>query len=352
MHTGGMNVDVTGLKDLAQVLNLSTGTVSRALNGRGNIAQKTRDIVAQTAAELNYIPKRRTAGKSDSLQRIGVCIGNPCLSAAGTLDPSFVGLHYMVEMERAASAVKVAVQVGFIDAMSDGHRLDQLPVFQSGDIQGTILVYPFPESFVKQLAVRGPVVSIEHTYPTASIDTVGPAQSRDAMAAVQYLYDLGHRSIAYVCDEDARGHKLTMGLRHAGYVSGLMHCGLVYEPDNVANVYSPIVAKANLSDWVVGRMQAGVTAIITSISRHGYILWEQLQARGIGVPNELSIVAIGGVHRAKGLPQLTTWRCSYDAIAATAIDALRARRSGRRKTDLYQEVASVFVQGQSCGAPR
>jgi len=337
------------LKEIAKALNISTGTVSRALSGRGEIATSTREQVREYAARLNYTTPRGRAKRDSAFRRISVSVGNRCVSADGTLDPSFVGFHYVVALERAASAAQLGVLVGFMDAEAD--ISERLPLFQSDETQGVILVYPYPETFVRSLSRRLPVVSIEHTYPSVATDTIGPAHATDAMAAVQYLYELGHRRIAYVGDEDARGHRLTTGLRHCGYLSGLIRCGLPYQPNDVINVLPPYVKKPDLAAWVKVRRKDGVTAVITAIDRHGYLLWEQLPEHGIRVPEDMSIVGIGGIHRSAGKPQLTTWRCDYDTIAKIAIEALKARHEGRRSIDLYQEISSVFVKGSSSGPP-
>jgi LacI family transcriptional regulator len=340
------------LKEIAQLLNLSPGTVSRALSGRGDIAQQTRTQVAELAATMEYFPRRHGKNKpqGDRLTRVGVCVGNPCAAPDGTPDPSYVGLNFLIGLERVASIDKVGLMAGFIDAAAPGQRFDHLPVLQKGETQGIILVYPFPEPIVRQISEQVPVVSIEHVYPSASLDTVGPAHSVDAMSAVEHLHRLGHRRIAFVSDDEATGHRLTLGLRHAGYVSGLARCGLVYRPEDVINVFAPVVDKPHLAGRIAERVRDGVTAVITSIDRHGYLLWDQLPAIGVRVPEDVSLVGIGGIYRSRGLPQLTTWRCNYESIASAAFDALKSRRAGTRTINLYQEIASVFVQGESSAA--
>jgi LacI family transcriptional regulator len=340
------------LREIAQTLNLSDGTVSRALSGRGDIAQVTRERVMKLAEECNYSPRRKLPQQNSApITRIAVCIGNLCLGADGALDSSYVGLHILAQIERTTSSAGVSVMVGFVDAMAAGQRVDQLPILQRGESKGIILVYPFPEPVVKQLAARAPVVSIEHVYPCASLDVVGPTHSVDVMSAVEHLYKLGHRRIGYVSDDEACGHKLTLGLRHAGYVSGLARCNLPYRPEDVFNVFSVQVEKPQLAAAVAERVNDGVTAVISSIDRHGYLLWEQLPRMGVRVPEDVSLVGIGGIHRAEGLSQLTTWRCDYAGIASVAFDSLKLRRAARRSGGSYQEISSVFVEGESCSAP-
>jgi LacI family transcriptional regulator len=46
------------IRDVAKKLNLSITTVSRALDGYDDVAEKTRHLVIETAKEMNYVPNR------------------------------------------------------------------------------------------------------------------------------------------------------------------------------------------------------------------------------------------------------------------------------------------------------
>ncbi len=49
---------MTGIRRLAQHLNVSIGTVSRALNGKPDVSEETRKRVMEAAAELGYVPNQ------------------------------------------------------------------------------------------------------------------------------------------------------------------------------------------------------------------------------------------------------------------------------------------------------
>ena len=49
---------MTGIRRLAQHLDISIGTVSRALNGRPDVNEETRKRVLEVAAELGYVPNQ------------------------------------------------------------------------------------------------------------------------------------------------------------------------------------------------------------------------------------------------------------------------------------------------------
>ncbi|MGC4032402.1 MAG: LacI family DNA-binding transcriptional regulator [Tepidisphaeraceae bacterium] len=335
------------LKDIATALNLSSGTVSRVLNGRGDLAQETREKVFGLAAELNYLPRRKNMSPKPGVTRLALCIGNPCSATDGQLDPSYVGFHFLSAIQTAAAKAGIGVMVSFVDAADPDAEIESLPMFRREEAQGIILAYPFPERVVERLARIAPVVSLEHVYPGVSLDVVGPTHALDAMAAVDHLVRLGHREIAYIGDEGAQGHKLTQGLRHAGYVSGLERCGIPYRQSRVLNVHDKSVSKQDLPGAVGRWVRDGVTAVVCSIDRHAYLLWDTLPATGIRVPQDVSLVGIGGIHRVAGQPQLTTWRCDYAGLADAAIEALQSRFRQSGNADLYREIRSTFVPGHT-----
>ena len=65
------------LKDVAKASGLTVGTVSRVLNNRGYISDKTREKVYQVMKELNYQPNEtaRALSKQKS-NTIGVILPN------------------------------------------------------------------------------------------------------------------------------------------------------------------------------------------------------------------------------------------------------------------------------------
>jgi LacI family transcriptional regulator len=60
------------IADIARQLNLSTATIDRALNNRGNVAEKTRERILQAAREMGYSPNRSAKHLSKQTQ---CCIG-------------------------------------------------------------------------------------------------------------------------------------------------------------------------------------------------------------------------------------------------------------------------------------
>ncbi|RYG94488.1 MAG: LacI family transcriptional regulator, partial [Alphaproteobacteria bacterium] len=53
-----MRTSMRGIARLAKELGISTGTVSRALNGRADVSDATRELVLSTAKRLGYAPNQ------------------------------------------------------------------------------------------------------------------------------------------------------------------------------------------------------------------------------------------------------------------------------------------------------
>ncbi|MCR5084394.1 MAG: substrate-binding domain-containing protein [Succinivibrionaceae bacterium] len=97
------------LKDLARVCGVSVGTVSRALNGKNEVSEKTSDRIRQLAQELGYVPNR--AGRALSAQRN--------LNSVGILLPS-INSPFFDDIKRGIMAARAEfMDLGLDVAMSE-----------------------------------------------------------------------------------------------------------------------------------------------------------------------------------------------------------------------------------------
>src|SRR5256885_9438700 len=66
----------SGIHLIAQMANVSIGTVDRALHGRGGIKESTRQRILQVARQIGYTPNlaARALSVAKASARVGVCI--------------------------------------------------------------------------------------------------------------------------------------------------------------------------------------------------------------------------------------------------------------------------------------
>ena len=350
----------TTLRAIATALNVSTGTVSRSLREYPGVHPDMRKRVREMARSMGYVVRRDPAAGAHTgttRTKIGVVVGDLVVLHEGAVDTSYVAYHFMAGLSRAATELDATISVAFLNAGTIDESADpQREIGFLRDVDGVVLIYPLPEPFVARLVKLTNVVSLEHAYPTLSVDVVGPAQALDVMRAVERLQRLGHRRIGYTADDAARGNRLPQALRYAGYLSALRRAGLEYHADDVMSIPGlpgPPVPREQLAERVAARVKDGMTAVVTSTDRQAYLLMKELAAHKVSVPKQLSIIGIGGVTPIQGMHQLTMYRTPYETLGVAAISRLQHRKGNPGDTSpVLKEYPGTFIEGTSIAAPR
>jgi DNA-binding LacI/PurR family transcriptional regulator len=222
---------LSSIRDLARHLNISIGTVSRALNGRADVNPETRKRVLAAAAKLNYSPNlsgrnlRRGATHTVAFmlqphpgdQQYGEPFFSPFLIglqaklAERGLDLVVVmGAPGDYQQERLRRVVEARWADAIVLAQTRRHdeRIDYL----------AHVGFPF--------ATLGRSLSGGSSYPSRDLDFV-----RAGCDAVERLVARGHRRIAAIRPPAALnfGH-----LFLSGYKRGLRKHGIEFDPDLVA----------------------------------------------------------------------------------------------------------------------
>lgn len=222
---------MSSIRDLARHLNISIGTVSRALNGRADVNAETRERVLAAATELNYSPNlsgrnlRRGATHTVAFmlqphpgdQQYGepffipFLIGLQAKLAERGLDLVVVmGAPGDYQQERLRRVVEARWADAVVLAQTRRHdeRIDYL----------TRVGFPF--------ATLGRSLSGGSSYPSLDLDFV-----RSGCDAVERLVSRGHRRIAAIRPP------ATLNFGHlflSGYKRGLRKHRIEFDPDLVA----------------------------------------------------------------------------------------------------------------------
>ena len=217
------------IRDLARHLNVSIGTVSRALNGRSGVHPETRKRVLKAAADLNYAPnqsgrnlrKGRTHAIAFLLQphpgdhEYGEPIFMPFLKGVQAVFAGH-GLDLIAVMDdpgEAQERLHRIVEARWADAIilawtrRSDPRIDYL----------TKVGFPF--------ATFGRSRSGGNTYPSIDFDFVTAGGE-----AVDRLVGLGHERIALVVPPPGLNFAQ---LFRQGYRNGLKRNGLIHDPSLV-----------------------------------------------------------------------------------------------------------------------
>jgi DNA-binding LacI/PurR family transcriptional regulator len=222
---------VSSIRDLARHLNISIGTVSRALNGRADVNAETRQRVLAAAAKLNYVPNQSGRNLRRGATHAVAFMLQPHPGDQQFGEPFFIpfliglqgklaeqGLDLVVVMgapgdyqqERLRRVVEARWADAIVLAQTRRHdeRIDYL----------TRVSFPF--------ATLGRSLSGGSSYPSLDLDFV-----RAGCDAVDRLIARGHRRIAAIRPP------ATLNFAHlflSGYKKGLRKHGIEFDPDLVA----------------------------------------------------------------------------------------------------------------------
>ena len=274
------------LTELADRLNLSPMTVSRALRGVGRMQPQTRQRVIETAREYGYRPN--TSARAMRTGRSG-CVALVLSSSVehSTLPQQLVwGIEDAVEAQNAYLAL-----CRLSDA--DVGQADRMPkLLKELVADGLLLNYTHsvPKPLIEQIRTgHVPAIWINTKMPH---DCVFPDDVDAGYRLTKYLLDLGHRRIAYgdvyaPLRDEASAH-YSVADRRAGYLKAMAEAKLPPREWRVPADDKRYTAAA--TQLLGGRDRP--TAVVSYNGDTARPVMEAAALLGLEVPRDLSVVSV------------------------------------------------------------
>lgn len=208
------------IKEVAQQLDVSVTTVSRAIAGYPDVAESTRQLVLQTAKEMGYVP--RHAARNLRLQRTNT-IGLIFPTSGGRFtDPFFSEFLAGIGDEASEQEYDLLVSVA---SRGEAEEQAYLRWARSRRVDGFILVRMRINDWrSKYLSDEGiPFVSFGPHHLENGHPWIGVNGQAGMTALVNHLTNQGHRRIAFI---SAPEYLYFVSNRFSGYCEGLENAGL------------------------------------------------------------------------------------------------------------------------------
>lgn len=325
---------------VAKEAGVSAPTVSKVLNGHGNIAPETRARIEALLAEHDYVP--RAAGRRrtqlQSLTLVFDTFENP----------------YGMEITRGvlSAAAESGVTVNLDLTSLSGSRGDWLDRVLGGAPNALVLVTTALTSAQrKRLAKQAvPFVVIDPlNLPGPDVISVGATNWTGALAAVEHLIGLGHRRIGAIV---GRPETSFGGARLHGYRSAHENAGLAVDPTLVAHGdfrFEPALRHA----LRLLRLDEPPTAIFASSDVQALGVLEAARQLKMRVPDGLSVVSFDDTLLAKvTAPPLTAIRQPFAEMGRAATQILQRMIAGEQPESHRIELATHLVVRESTAVPR
>jgi len=340
------------VKDISRESGFSVGTVSIVLNDAPlsrYISDKTKLHIKEVAHRLGYSPNQFARSLRGSRSHtIGVMV-------LDVTDPFCTLLLRGIE----TTLFQTSYLSIFADAHNDLARFERyLEMMLERRVEGLIVVANWMVVDINLLSDlekhRIPTVIIARELQSGSTSSVIVDNEDGAHKAIEHLYELGHRDIAFIRGPKAIGDSQLRwnAVRSFARSSKLViNPKLVVEIPNVADPNHGFDIAQKLTEELLKR-DLRFTAIMAydDVTALGAI--RALSKSGIKVPDQCSVIGFDDVAPAAfSTPPLTTIRQPMETMGSTAVDivaqAVKAKTEKREFAIAHKKLAPELVVRQS-----
>ena len=309
-----MKKEVITLKKMAQLLEVSTSTVSRALNNHPDISEETSERVKKLAKKLNYMPNIFAKGfRKHKTNIIGVIV------------PSIT--HYFTTTIVRGIIEEASIQ-GYRVIISESNN----DVIKQQEMFNTMIQFGVDgilASLTKMTKKIDHILPIINTVPLILIDKVSDKipctqitinDEEAAFNAIEHLINIGKKRIAIIKE---REYSYTSEKRYAGYLRALKEHNIVIDEKIIISVDDISLKQGRRMTNLLLSIKKKPDAIfaITDSAAIGVI--QTLKKYNIKIPEEIAVVGFSNSINSTIIePMLTTVNQPGNLIGKTAIKYL------------------------------
>lgn len=350
---------MNSIREVAKQAGVSTATVSRAFNTPELISPPTHKRVLEVADRLNYRPLRARARRGEAVSRTAVAplaeafIGFQFFGANSydlpQANPFYAPLLAAAQQEAASRGLHLLVST------TDRHQLAlELPkMIRDQTIAGMLLVGTADPEILNAFLTRvSQIVLVDLRDPTHHHDCIVSDGLGGALAAIQYLFRLGHRRIAFVRDDPAAA---SFQDRLRGFVCAHFEAGIPLDPTLLLDLAHEDEIPAAVTALLTQPDRP--TAIFAANDRQALAVMQVCRTLGLSVPDDLSLIGFDDIKfSAHTWPPLTTVQIPKEQMGRLAVARLQERlrvvaSPAETLPPMIIEVPVSLVVRQSCCPP-
>ncbi|MFV0430104.1 MAG: LacI family DNA-binding transcriptional regulator [Arachnia sp.] len=331
-----MSMQRPTILDVARVAGTSKSVVSRVITGNGAVGDKTRTRVEEAMQTLGY--RANPAGRSLVSGRTG---------AVGVLlrnTQSGFYANFFTQLQREASSSELSL-LGATGNMVDGSERPALESLLDHGVDALVIGSGrLDPATIASVAARVPSVVVSRPAGQARAAAVFDDPAAHADLTLDALWHHGHRSIGLLVDPSYSAVLRVDALRRRANELGMrmatIESGYDLEPGMTA-----------ARRWLAG--PRGETALLTmAYDAACGVMWE-LQAAGLAVPGDVSVVAADSYRPANPfLPAVTGSQRDETEFAGTVWREVVARLQAPDAQPTEHRVPVHWVEGATLAAAR
>jgi len=317
----------TNINDIAKLANVSTATVSRALNTPEKVLPETVEKILSIVNEYNYVPRTASAPHSNTIAFIT------------DVQSVFYNMILQILIELAKKDNYAVITL----ATNSDPILEQkyYKACVDNKVSGIILT-----GFTK-------LKNVDSSIPTVVLDGSDRIEGKfcnicsDNFAGIEilinYLFKLNHRTIGFISGGSANAAGSIRENIFVNYMENMGH------PVTAENMYSgDFLISSGISAFDYFYSLANMpTAIIAAndAMAQGFII--RANAVGVKIPEDVSICSFDSIVNNFFIPRITSVRQDLDAFATEALNVIKDFHNGIELPE-RKILPVTLAMGESC----
>jgi DNA-binding LacI/PurR family transcriptional regulator len=260
------------MNDIAEALNISKSTVSRALRNKPGVNPRLREEIFKMAQDLNYPFK---LPKHQEFNRVGIII------------PDFSNAFFSTVCYGIQSVFRANGYLAYVVSTDEDWELerDYVHFLVREEVEGLIIAPTRNTEKIYKDLNSVPMVFFDRHPDSLNVQSV-LVDNKDIMfQALRYLVEVGHKNICFVSGDDLL---YTGRLRTAGFLEALDILGLSRDgcPVITGNFKEPEAYEATRNAFQAHK----VTAVIASSNKTTLGVLRALRDLELSIPEDVSVI--------------------------------------------------------------
>ena len=323
------------MADIAEKLNISVVSVSKALAGKPGVSEEMRAKVVALAHQMGYEGVRPYA-ESGRTGNIGVLVANQLFGES----TFYNNLYRYVVLSGGDEGFTSMLEI----VTEEAEQTAQLPALVTGrKVDGLIIIGNMKLSYLQAVVNSGlPCILLDFHVPDARLDCVVSDNIEGGCTLTEHLLEQGYREIGFI---GSIQHTSSIMDRYLGYQRAMRTAGLIpreewlLEDRDDARHYIPLQLPQSLP-----------RAFVCNCDEVAYNLVETLRQAGIRVPQDVAVCGYDDFHYATLCqPPLTTYRVNVELMAKAAVNRLVAKIRQEAVPPMRYAIPGHLVVRESSG---
>ena len=325
------------IKDIANIVGVSSSTVSRVLNYDDtlNVLEETKSKIFEVARELNYVSVRNR--KKTKVRNIGIIQWYTEIQEIE--DPYYLTIRLAVERRLDLESVNIVR----VYENNNSEELDKL--------DGIIAIGKFSAKEVETIGeMTSNIVFVDFSPEDNKYDSVVVDFTKAVYESLDYLMELGHKKIGYIGGREfyRDGTPSKVDPREIAFKTYMINKG-IYNENYVRIGGFSIKDGHDLMRDIIQNSEEMPTAFFLGNDTMAVGAYNAIAKENLSIPEDVSVISFNDIPSSRYLiPSLTTSKVYTEHMACAAVDLLLENLNNKREYRKKVVIDTALKIRKSC----